>query len=139
MRAPVLLLLFVLAACGGPGAPLVVSELEVTRPVPGRHMSAGYLVLTNNTDEPLRISGVASPQFGSVEIHETTVTDGVSRMRRLEQLVVPAHGSVTLRRGGKHLMLMRPSDVGNTVTLRFFAGDTPVLSVDYTFPEEKDQ
>jgi len=139
MRASVLLLVLLLAACGTPQPPLVVSELEVTKPLPGRHMAAGYLVLTNNTDDNLRITRVASPQFGSVEIHETTINEGVSRMRKLEELAVPAHGSVTLRRGGKHLMLMRPNDLGNSITLQFFSGDTPVLSVTYSFPEEENQ
>ena len=102
-----LLIAALLAACSAPEAPLVATDVEVTRPMPGRHMSAGFLVLSNNTDAEIRITSVTSPQFGSVEIHETTVVDGVSRMRKLEALVVPARGSVTLERGGKHLMLMR--------------------------------
>lgn len=139
MRAFLLLLAVMLAACGAPKPPLVANELEVTKPIPGRPMSAGFLVLTNNTDEPLRITSVESPQFGSVEVHETTITDGVSRMRELAELIVPAHGSVTLQRGGKHLMLMRPKDLEDTVALQFFSGGTPVLSVNYSFPEEEDQ
>jgi len=139
MRVSLLLLVFLIAACGAPEAPVVVSELEITRPMPGRHMSAGYLVLTNNTGDTLRITQVESPQFGSVEIHETTITDGVSRMRELDELVVPPMGHAELRRGGKHLMLMRPDGIENSITLQFFSGDTPVLSVYYTFPEEKSQ
>lgn len=137
MRASAFLLVFLLAACGAPEPPLVVSELEITRPLPGRHMSAGYLVLTNNTDEALRITGVESPQFGRVEIHETTIVEGVSRMRALEELAVPAHGSVTLQRGGKHLMLMQANDLDDSVTLQFFSAYTPLLSVTYTFGEER--
>lgn len=136
MRAILVLLAVLLTACGAPKPPLVVSELEITKPMPGRSMSAGYLVLTNNTDEPLRITSVDSPQFGSVEVHETTITEGVSRMRELVELIVPAHGSVTLERGGKHLMLMRPTDLEDTVVLQFFSDGTPVLSVNYSFPEE---
>ena len=139
MRAFLVLLPVLLAACGAPKPPLVVSELEITEPMPGRAMSAGYLVLTNNTDEPVRITRVESPQFGSVEVHETTITEGVSRMRELAELIVPARGSVTLERGGKHLMLMRPTDVGDTVVLQFFSGGTPVLSVNYSVPEEGEQ
>ena len=139
MRAFLVLLAVLLTACGAPKPPLVVSELEVTKPMPGRPMSAGYLVLTNNTDEPLRITSVDSPQFGSVEVHETTIIDGVSRMRELAELIVPARGSVTLERGGKHLMLMRPTNLEDTVVLQFFSGDTPILSVSFSFPEEEAQ
>lgn len=122
-----------LAACAEPAPPLVASDVEVTVPVPGREMSAGYLVLTNNTDEPMRITAVRSPQFGAVAIHESRIADGISRMRELGELVVPARSSVTLERGGKHLMLMRPVDRGSTVTLEFLGGDGVLLSVTYTF------
>jgi copper(I)-binding protein len=136
MRLAIVLLAATLAACGAPEPPLVISELEITQPMPGGHMSAGFFVVTNNTDELVRITGVASPQFASVEIHETTVTDGVSRMRELEALQVPAQGSIVLERGGKHLMLMQPHDIGDSVTLQFISGDAPVLSVNYVFPKE---
>ena len=131
-----LLIIALLAACSAPEAPLVATDVEVTRPMPGRHMSAGFLVLSNNTDTEIRITSVTSPQFGSVEIHETTLIDGVSRMRELEALVVPAHGSVTLERGGKHLMLMRAGELGDTVTLQLESGGEPVLTIEYTFPTE---
>jgi len=137
MRSSVLLLALLLAACGAPEPPLVVSELEITKPMPGMRMSAGFLVISNNTGETTRITKVSSPQFEAVEIHETTVTDGISRMRELDAIEIPARSSVVLERGGKHLMLMRPLDLQGSVTLRFFSGDLPVLSVDYSFLEDE--
>lgn len=130
--------LVLLAACGMPEPPLVASDVEITRPMPGRHMSAGFLVLENNTDTDIRVTGVTSPQFGAVEIHETTIEDGVSRMRELEALVVPANGSVTLERGGKHLMLMRGEDVGSLVSLQLLSDGEPVLLIEYTYPGENE-
>ena len=138
MRILMLCVFLALTACGAPQPPLVVSELEVSRPMPGRHMSAGYLVLTNNTNDPLHISEVRSPQFGSVEIHETTVTDGVSRMRELDGLDVPPQGSVTLERGGKHLMLMKAGDLEDTVLLELLSDGVPVLTISYVYPGETD-
>ena len=137
MRSVLFLLAVLLAACGAPEPPLVVSELEITKPMPGMRMSAGFLVVTNNTDEETRITHVTSSQFEAVEIHETTVTDGISRMRKLDALVVPGRTSVVLERGGKHLMLMRPQDLQDSVTLQFFSGDLPVLSVDYSFSKDE--
>ena len=133
MRLATLLLLSLLVACSAPQPPLVASDVEVTKPMPGRHMSAGFLVLTNNTGEAMHITSVTSPQFESVEIHETTIEDGISRMRGIEELLVPANGSVTLERGGKHLMLMQARDVQDSVTLHFMSGDAPALSVEYSF------
>ena len=127
-----------LAACSAPQAPLVASDVEITRPMPGRSMSAGFLVLRNNTETDIRITAVTSPQFGAVEIHETTIEDGISRMRELEALVIPANGSVTLERGGKHLMLMRAGEIDDVVSLQLLSDDMPVLSIDYVFPEASD-
>lgn len=135
MRIALFVLVLVVAACGAPQPPLVASDVEITRPVPGRHMSAGFLVLTSNSDEDIRITRVTSPQFGTVEMHETTIDDGIARMREMEQLVIPAHGSVTLERGGKHLMLMQARDVGATVSLQLFSGDAPVLTIEYRFED----
>ena len=134
MRVAVLIVVLFIAACGQPQPPLVASDVEVTKPMPGMKMSAGYFVLTNNTDEAIRITAVTSPQFAAVEIHETTLEDGISRMRELDALVVPPHGSVTLERGGKHLMLMRPGELGDRVSLQLLSDEAPVLAIDYAFP-----
>ena len=112
-----------------PLAPLVAKNVVVTRPMPGMKMSAGYLSLTNNTDTPIRVTRVTSPQFGSVELHESTVEDGVARMRAIPELVVPAHGTATLERGGKHLMLMKPGGDSDDVSLNFYDGDQLLLSI----------
>jgi len=138
MRYAILAVGVLLFGCGAPEAPLVASDVEITRPMPGRNMSAGFLVLANNTDADIRITAVTSPQFGAVELHETTIDDGISRMRELDELVIPARGSVTLERGGKHLMLMRAQDIGDAVTLQLLSDDVPVLSIDYVFPGEQD-
>lgn len=138
IRNILILAAVVLAACSAPQAPLVASDVEITRPMPGRSMSAGFLVLRNNTETDIRITAVTSPQFGAVEIHETTIEDGISRMRELDALVIPANGSVTLERGGKHLMLMRAGEIDDVVSLQLLSDDMPVLSIDYVFPEASD-
>jgi copper(I)-binding protein len=133
MRSFLVLAVLLVAACGAPQPPLVASDVEITRPMPGRSMSAGFFVLTNNTDADIRVTRVTSPQFGAVEIHETTIEDGIARMRELGALIVPAHGSVTLERGGKHLMLMQAKELGDSVSLQLFSADTPVLDIVYSF------
>lgn len=114
---------------GAPQPPLVASDITITPPMPGHKMSAGYLTLRNNSDADIRITRVTSAEFGSVELHESVIDDGVARMRALPELVVPARGAVMLERGGKHLMMMRPAGTTDAATLQFFAGDTLMLTV----------
>ena len=133
MRKLWLVSLLLLVACGAPQPPLVATDVEITRPIPGRSMSAGFLVLTNNTDEAIRITSVTSPQFGSIELHETTIENGIARMRKVDELLVPAGGSVTLERGGKHLMLMQAGELGESVSLQLYDDEGPVLDIEYAF------
>jgi copper(I)-binding protein len=138
MRFLMLPCLALLAACGAPQPPLVATDVEITSPMPGRQMSAGYLVLTNNTDEPIVIDAVTSPHFGAVELHETTIENGISRMRQMEELVIPANGSVRLERGGKHLMLMRSKGPDGIITLQFLSRGAPVLTIEQQYDRKMD-
>jgi copper(I)-binding protein len=121
---------FSLLACSdGAMTPLVATDIEIIEPLPGKKMSAAYLTLTNNTNAAIRISSVASPDFESVEIHESLLENGVAKMRRVPELLIPAHATLSLMRGGKHLMLMRPTGTALEVTLNFYNGDTVLLGI----------
>jgi len=130
MRFVALLAYLFLAACGGEAKPpLVATDIVITQPMPGRQMSAGYISLANNTNAAISITRVVSPDFEAVELHESLLEDGIAKMRRIEKLTIPANSSVTLERGGKHLMLMRPTGALETVSLGFYSGDTLLLEV----------
>lgn len=50
---------------------------------------------------------VSTPAAEVVELH-TTVTQGDTlRMQKIEEIIVPAHSTVTLAPGGMHLMFFR--------------------------------
>jgi len=53
-------------------------------------MLAGYATLKNNTDQDQTLTFAKSDQFKMVEIHKTIVVDGVAKMRRQDNLVIPA-------------------------------------------------
>jgi copper(I)-binding protein len=126
-----------LVSCGvDMEAPLVASDVVVTKPIPGMNMSAAYMSLTNNTDETVSITRVASAEFGSVELHESTVEDGIARMRSIPVLEIPGGATVTLQRGGKHLMLMQSRSDSESVSLQFFDGDMLLLTVAATYVSE---
>lgn len=93
---------------------------------PGSRMLAGYLDLHNGRETPLVITGAASEAFGRVEIHRSTVVDGVAKMRRQERVEVGPGQTVSFEPGGLHLMLMRPASPpkpGDVITLTLITGD----------------
>lgn len=119
-----------LGACGDEAKPpLVASDIVIIESIPGGRMSAGYFSLRNNTNVAIRISKITSPEFETVEIHESTLENGIAKMRRIEELSIPANSSVTLENGGKHLMLMRPTAAIETVALSFYSDGAVILSV----------
>lgn len=71
-------------------------------------MLGGFGRIGNPCPRAVTITGVSSPAFGDVSLHETRMVDGVSRMRPVSELQVPANGAVELKPGGLHLMLMAP-------------------------------
>jgi copper(I)-binding protein len=129
LRLLYLLGMFLVVACANKHAPLLAAELQLARPLPGMRMSAGYLTLTNNSDQQVSITRVHSAQLESVEMHESVVEDGVSRMYKLQEVVILPGHSVNFEPGGKHLMLRYGATIPAEVTLQFYAGETLLLSV----------
>ncbi|MBT2766330.1 copper chaperone PCu(A)C [Stenotrophomonas sp. ISL-67] len=71
-------------------------------------MSAGYGVIRNNCKAPVVVVAADSTAFGDVSLHQTTLVDGISRMRAVERLPIAPGASAELKPGGLHLMLMQP-------------------------------
>jgi copper(I)-binding protein len=133
MRIFFLIPLLLLAACSQEALPpLVASDIEILEPMPGTNMSAGYMALTNNSDSSIRLTSASSPNFASVELHETSIEDGISRMRPVDELVIEPGQTISLQRGGMHMMLRAPTDNVESVTLMLHSDDTILLSITTT-------
>jgi copper(I)-binding protein len=131
----IVLLACLVSGCSVERVPLVATDVIISKPLPGMTMSAGYLTLTNNTTQAIKITRVSSPEFDSVAMHESVLEDGMARMYALGDLMILPGQTVEFVRGGKHLMLMRPHDDIETVTLEFYAGKAMILSVNTTFKD----
>lgn len=97
----------------------IVVESAWARATPkGTEVGGGYLTIENRGDAPDRLTG-GTADFATVEIHQTTSENGVSKMREVEDgLAIPAHGSVVFSPGGYHLMfthLAHPLTKGGSV------------------------
>ena len=126
-------------AAAGPSAPEATCTLQVddawVRPPPmPMPMMAGFARITNPCAGDIAITGARSAAFASVELHETQVVDGVSRMRGVPSLTVEAGREVMLRPGGLHLMLLRPVSPlasGDVVRVEFLLADGRHLAADF--------
>jgi len=79
-----------------------------SRPAAAGMNGAGYLTLTNTGETADVLLRVESDAAARVEIHESAMTDGIMRMRKLDKGVAVAPGAtVELAPGGKHVMMFK--------------------------------
>lgn len=82
---------------------------------------AAYLTLTNGTGQADALVGVTTAAAKNPEIHETTAEgSGMMVMRPVKRVELPAGGTVELKPGGYHIMLINLTGelkAGSTVEL----------------------
>ena len=88
--------------------------------VPGQQVAGGFMKIENKgiADQLLSAS---SPAAGEVQLHEMAMEGSVMKMRQVKDIPVPAGGSVELKPGGLHLMLMNikaPLAAGESVLVK---------------------
>lgn len=118
------------AAC----APRIVDGWLRSPPMP-MPMLAGFARIENPCDGDVAVTGAESGAFARVDLHETTVVDGVSRMRPVARLAVPAGGEAVLQPGGLHLMLMQPATPlaeGDVARVELLLGDGRRIGADFS-------
>lgn len=101
----------------------------------GMSMGVGYLTLTNRGQKDDILVSASTPVAEGVEFHESTVVDGMARMRSREEIAVPAGATVKLEPGGLHLMLVglkAPLAAGSRVPLTLEFRDAGRIEIELT-------
>ena len=93
------------AADGGRDT-LHVGQGWATAPIGASNNGAAFLTLYNTGSRDAALVRAQAPGVKRVELHRTTMADGVMRMRPVERIDVPARGHTALRPGGLHVMLI---------------------------------
>lgn len=115
-----LLLAGLLTACSGGAGDGEISVSDARVPVPAGVNGAAYMTLTNETDSDDQLVGATTDIAETVELHQTSTTDGSMSMQQLDGVEIPAGGETVLEPGGPHLMLIGVTDElaeGDTVDL----------------------
>jgi copper(I)-binding protein len=107
------------AAKAGPGS--ITVEDPWTRATPkDAKVAAGYLTIKNEGAEPDRLVSASAGFAGKAEMHQSSMLDGMMKMRpAAEGIEIPPGSTVTFGPGGYHLMftdLAAPLIQGDTVS-----------------------
>lgn len=97
-------LLLPAAPCFAAGQ-LSVSDAWI-RAMPSGIPSGGYFTLHNNGATDMVLTGASTSACGSLMLHKSESQGGMSSMHHVDEVDVPAGGSIAFAPGGYHLMCM---------------------------------
>ena len=100
-----------------------------SRPVPQGQNGVIYLEIQNDGEVDDRLIGVSTPLAERVELHRSTMEDGIHRMEKVDSIALPAGGTVELAPGGLHVML---------IGLKFMLMAEEIFPVTLTFEQVGD-
>lgn len=112
---------------------IAVGNPRIRATAPGQMVSGAFMTLTNASATPHALTSVSFTAADTVEIHETSMNGEMMRMRQVGQIDIPANGSVELKPGSYHIMLMglkKELAAGTTETLTLTFSDTSQMTVE---------
>ena len=90
-------------------AELAIDDAWIRSGPPNSTIFAGYLKFTNTSSTEISIKELKSNAFEKIEMHSSFTEDGISSMKKLNALEIPANSTLNLKPGGYHLMLNSPN------------------------------
>jgi hypothetical protein len=85
---------------------MVVEAFARASATPTATAGAAYVSVMNHASQPDTLLAVASPAARAADIHMTEAVDGVMKMKSAGPLEIPAMGTLEMRPGGFHIMLV---------------------------------
>ena len=109
--------------------------ITVTKPwiratAPGQTVSGAFMTLVNNSETAYALTSVSYSDANTVEIHKTSMNDGMMRMRKVNQVTIPANGTAELKPGSFHVMLIG-------LEKDMVAGETETLTLTFSDDSQK--
>ncbi len=132
MRGLTMLVSALLLGACSPRAParMEVQDASAGVSAPGQKQAAAYVTLRNDGGRDEQLRSVRVEGVGSATVHESSMTDGVMRMRPVAELNLPAGATVTMAPGGLHIMLTgltQPLAAGDELLATLLFRDSPPL------------
>jgi len=97
-----------------------IENAYVRATAPGQPAAGAFMKIENSGSADQLVSA-SSPAAGEVQLHQMSMEGNVMKMGQVKDIAVPANGSVDLKPGGYHIMLMNikaPLKAGETVPVK---------------------
>ena len=120
--------------------PAFAADLTVqngwSRPAQAGMNGVGFMTIVNSGKKPVKLVSVETSLAGKAELHQSSMTNGVMTMRRLDQgVIIAPGGKLELASGGYHLMLLglkQPLKVGQKAPVTLIFEKRRRITVDLT-------
>ncbi|MGB0466374.1 MAG: copper chaperone PCu(A)C [Pontibacterium sp.] len=119
------------ATAGSTGLQVTDAWVRLVPPVAGN--SAAYMLIKNTGSQDQVVVSAASPVAEAVEVHQTSMKDGVMAMSEVKGLRIPSQGKVMMKPGGYHVMLINlnsPLKAGQLVPVSLGFKSGAVLEIE---------
>jgi copper(I)-binding protein len=130
-----------LLACSQPSVKSIeIDAAWIREAPPGATAMAGYLSISNNSENNIILHSANSPAFKAIEFHRSIEKDGVYRMVPHLHLHIDANTTFELKPGDYHLMMFNPTRAlkeGDSADINLVFSHDQVVST--TLPVKKAQ
>jgi hypothetical protein len=111
-----------------------VTEPWIRSAPPTAKILGAFMNLHNDSNKEVRLTRVVADKFNRIEIHRTSDSNGFMKMVRQDYVPIPAQGSISLKPGSWHMMIINPIIVpvlGEEVTLELEFDNNTKISVSF--------
>jgi len=88
-------------------APLAIKDAWIQEGPPNARVLAGFMHITNISDDIVTITEAHSDAFKHIEFHRSLIEDGMARMQYQLHLHIRPDHILEMKAGGYHLMMMQ--------------------------------
>ncbi len=112
---------------------LVIEDAWIRLGPPIVKAVAGYFSITNRSaNKSLRMLGIESAMFEKVEMHNTSIIDGMMRMEHLQYVDLRPGIKIQFSMSGKHLMMInkkKPIKEGDVIPVKLIFNDDQFMHI----------
>ncbi|PKG39500.1 copper chaperone PCu(A)C [Psychromonas sp. Urea-02u-13] len=122
-----------LLSCLANATTFSVEDAYIRATPPHTQNTAAFMHINNNSDKSLKLVAASSDIAERVELHSHTMSDGMMKMRQVDDIAINANAYTELRPGSFHVMffdLKAPLAEGTTIKLKLYFDNGDEIIVD---------
>ncbi len=100
-----------------------------------------FMTIENSDAQSVKVIKASAPNFDRIELHESIEENGMHKMIAQPFLTIPAKGSLELKPGGYHIMLIgvqQPSKAGDVIPIELTLDNGQKIMVNTSVYKRKD-